>query len=132
MKIFVNGTFDIIHSGHIKLLNYAASLGDHLLVAIDTDRRVAELKGPTRPINNEYERVGLMINIKGVDQVRVFDSDSELEKIIQDYAPDIMVKGSDYKDQPIVGAKYCKQIVFFDRIDEYSTTKKIQDIISRR
>ena len=132
MKIFVNGTFDIIHSGHIKLLNYAASLGDHLLVAIDTDRRVAELKGPTRPINNEYERVGLMINIKGVDQVRVFDSDSELEKIIQDYAPDIMVKGSDYKDQPILGAKYCKQIVFFDRIDEYSTTKKIQDIISRR
>ena len=132
MKIFVNGTFDIIHSGHIKLLNYAASLGDHLLVAIDTDRRVAELKGPTRPINNEYERVGLMINIKGVDQVNVFDSDSELEKIIQDYAPDIMVKGSDYKDQPIVGAKYCKQIVFFDRIDEYSTTKKIQDIISRR
>ena len=132
MKIFVNGTFDIIHSGHIKLLNYAASLGDHLLVAIDTDRRVAELKGPTRPINNEYERVGLMINIKGVDQVRVFDSESELEKIIQDYAPDIMIKGSDYKDQPIVGAKYCKQIVFFDRIDEYSTTKKIQDIISRR
>jgi D-beta-D-heptose 7-phosphate kinase/D-beta-D-heptose 1-phosphate adenosyltransferase len=131
MKIFVNGTFDIIHSGHIKLLNYAASLGDHLLVAIDTDRRVAELKGPTRPINNEYERVGLMINIKGVDQVRVFDSESELEKIIQDYAPDIMVKGSDYKDQPIVGAKYCKQIVFFDRIDEYSTTKKIQDIVSR-
>jgi bifunctional ADP-heptose synthase (sugar kinase/adenylyltransferase) len=72
-----------------------------------------------------------MINIKGVDQVKVFDSESELEKIIQDYAPDIMVKGSDYKDQPIVGAKYCKQIVFFDRIDEYSTTKKIQDIVSR-
>lgn len=131
MKIFVNGTFDIVHSGHIELLNYARSLGDHLVVAIDTDRRVQELKGPSRPINTQLERVLLLNNLKAVDSVCTFDSDAELEKIISDYAPDIMVKGGDYKDRPIVGAKYCKQIVFFDRIDEYSTTKKIQDIVSR-
>jgi D-beta-D-heptose 7-phosphate kinase/D-beta-D-heptose 1-phosphate adenosyltransferase len=129
--VVVNGTFDIVHTGHIKLLNTARSMGDYLLVCIDSDRRVKELKGSARPINTEYERKGLLSNLKAVDQVEVFDSDEELEEILKYYQPDIMLKGSDYRDKPIVGARYCKSIEFFDRIDEYSTTKKIQDIINR-
>lgn len=130
-KIFVNGSFDILHVGHIRLLTHAKSLGSVLLVAIDTDRRIKELKCSTRPINTQLERIEMLTALRSVDQVKTFDSDDELIDIIKTYNPDIMVKGSDYKGQPIVGSDYCKEIVFFDRIDEYSTTKKIQDIIDR-
>ena len=130
-KIFVNGSFDILHVGHIRLLQYARSLGHTLLVAIDTDRRIKELKGDSRPINTQAERVEMLMALASVDEVKTFDSDNDLIDIIRTYEPDIMVKGSDYKDQPIVGSEFCKKIVFYDRIDEYSTTKKIQDIINR-
>ena len=130
-KIFVNGSFDILHVGHIRLLQYARSLGDTLLVAIDTDRRIKELKGDSRPINTQAERVEMLMALASIDEVKTFDSDNDLIDIIRTYEPDIMVKGSDYKDQPIVGSEFCKKIVFYDRIDEYSTTKKIQDIINR-
>ena len=130
-KIFVNGSFDILHVGHVRLLAYAKSLGASLLVAIDTDRRIKELKGSTRPINSQSERIEMLTSFRSVDQVKTFDSDDELINIIKNYEPDIMVKGSDYKGQPIIGSDYCKEIVFFDRIDEYSTTKKIQDIVDR-
>lgn len=130
-RIVVNGTFDIVHTGHIQLLNFAKSLGDILLVCIDTDRRVRELKGSTRPINSQEERKLLLENLKAVDCVSFFDTDSELEDIFRQYQPDIMVKGSDYKGKPYVGQQYCKETVYYDRIEPYSTTKKIQDIIAR-
>ena len=132
MKIFVNGTFDIVHRGHIEMLNYAKSLGDYLLVAVDADSRVRELKGPTRPINNQHDRVFLLENLKAVNEVQTFDSATGLDDIIKLYAPDIMIKGSDYKDQPIIGSEYCKEIQFFNLINGYSTTNKIKDIIDRR
>lgn len=128
MKIFVNGTFDIIHPGHIHLLNYARGLGKYLLVAIDSDRRVKELKGSNRPINDQFERRLLLSNLRSVDEVQFFDSDQGLTAIIKNYQPDIMVKGSDYRDRHIVGSEYCRSIVFFDRIEQYSTTNKIQSI----
>lgn len=127
--IFVNGTFDIIHLGHLALFNYARSLGDFLLVGIDSDQRVKKLKGPSRPINNEFERKTLLENLKAIDKVQIFNSDQELIDIIS--TCDIMVKGSDYIGKPIVGEHVCKQIIFFDRINEYSSTKKIQSIIDR-
>jgi len=127
--VFVNGTFDIIHLGHLALFNYAKSLGDFLLVAIDSDKRVKQLKGNNRPINNEYERKTLLENLKAIDQVQIFDTDQELIDIVSKC--DLMVKGSDYIGKPIIGEHVCKQIVFFDRINEYSTTKKIQSIIDR-
>jgi len=130
-KIFVNGTFDIIHVAHIQMLNTAKDMGDYLIVAIDSDRRVKELKGPSRPINTEYERKTLLLNLKAVDCVEVFDSDQELENIIHRHHPVVMVKGSDYRDKPIVGQSLVPNIEFFERIDEYSTTNKIQDIINR-
>ena len=130
-KIVVNGTFDIVHLGHITLLNTAKEMGDHLLVAIDSDRRVTELKGPGRPINNELERKTLLENLKAVDQVKIFDSKEELIEILKAYDADVMVKGSDYEGKSIIGNTYCKEVVYFNRIDEYSTTNKIQDIINR-
>ena len=129
VKVFVNGTFDIIHVGHLAMLNFAKSLGDYLVVAIDTDERVKKLKGPTRPINNVIERKTLLENLKCVDEVQIFDTDEELIDIISKC--DIMVKGGDYKTKPIIGVDVCKNIVLFDRLDEYSTTEKIQSIINR-
>ena len=128
-KVFVNGTFDILHVGHIALLDYAKSLGDQLVVGIDSDDRVRLLKGSNRPINSQLERGTLLSALKSVDEVFVFDTDDELRSLIQ--ACDIMVKGSDYRDKPIVGQEICKQIVFFERLNGYSTTNKIQDIANR-
>ena len=130
-RVVVNGTFDIVHLGHINLLNTAKEMGDYLLVAIDSDRRVTELKSSGRPINNELERKTLLENLKAVDQVEIFDSKEELIEILKAYNADVMVKGSDYKGKSITGHAYCKRVVYFDRINEYSTTKKIQDIINR-
>lgn len=129
-KIFVNGSFDILHRGHIELLKYAKHLGDFLVVAIDTDDRIQQLKGSSRPINNQWDRKFVLENIRSVDDVCLFGSDAELVALIQEYAPDIMVKGSDYIGKTIIGAEYCKEIKFYDRT-EHSTTKTVQDIINR-
>jgi len=128
-QVIVNGTFDIVHSGHLALLNYARSLGDYLIVAIDSDRRVKELKGADRPVNTQAERQELLSNLRSVNEVRIFNSDQELVNIIADCA--VMVKGSDYRDRPIVGSEVCPSIVFFERIDGFSTTEKIQHIANR-
>ena len=128
-RIVVNGTFDILHSGHLALLNHARSLGDYLVVAIDSDRRVQELKGPSRPINTQTERQELLENLRAVDEVKIFDSDQELVDIVKECA--IMVKGSDYKGKSIVGEDSIAKIVFFERVDGFSTTKKIQHIANR-
>jgi D-beta-D-heptose 7-phosphate kinase/D-beta-D-heptose 1-phosphate adenosyltransferase len=124
-RIFVNGSFDVLHVGHVELLNFAKKLGTHLTVAIDSDERIKKLKGNSRPVNNVFERKTLLENLKAVDSVKVFNTDQELVDIIK--TCDIMVKGSDYKNQPIIGSDYIN-IVFFDRIEEYSTTKKIESI----
>jgi D-beta-D-heptose 7-phosphate kinase/D-beta-D-heptose 1-phosphate adenosyltransferase len=111
------------------LLNYARSLGDYLIVAIDSDRRVKELKGAGRPVNTQAERQELLSNLRSVNEVRIFDSDQELVDIIAECA--IMVKGSDYRGRPIVGQHVIPDIVFFERIHGFSTTEKIQHIANR-
>lgn len=131
MKIFVNGTFDVLHPGHVALLNYARGLGSYLLVAIDSDRRVRELKGNTRPFFDQHQRQYLLENLKSVDQVVTFDSADELEQIIKTYSPDVMVKGSDYLGQSIVGEHLVPQIEFFERINEFSSTQTIQHLTNR-
>ena len=128
-KVFVNGTFDILHRGHLEMLLFARNQGDYLTVAIDSDRRVKELKGNSRPINDMIERATLLTYIRPVDQVVVFDTDKELIKLISEH--DLMVKGSDYRGKPIIGENVCKELIFFELINGYSTTNKIQDIINR-
>jgi len=130
-KVIVNGTFDILHKGHLKMLEYARSLGDQVLVCIDSDSRVKELKGTSRPINNQYDRAFMLASLRYVDMVWTFDSDENLIKQIKLYNPDIMVKGSDWKDKPIVGEEFCGRIEFFERIHGYSTTETIQHITDR-
>jgi len=114
------------------LLNTARSYGDHLIVAIDTDRRVRELKGEDRPINNQNDRRIMLSNLKAVDIVEIFDSKEELITLMQRYKPDVYVKGSDWKhDTESTAHQYCKKVIYYDRIEPYSTTKTIQDIIDR-
>lgn len=128
-KVIVNGTFDILHIGHLKLLEYAKSLGDELTVVIDSDQRVKSKKGPSRPINNQYERKFMLESLKPVDQVVVFDTDEELIALVKD--ADVMVKGSDYKGKSVIGETYCNEVIYYDRIEGYSTTQKIKDIAHR-
>jgi len=128
----VNGTFDVLHPGHIALLNTARSYGDHLVVAIDTDRRVKELKGDKRPINNQNDRRIMLSALKAVDIVELFDSKEELIKLMERYQPDIYVKGSDWKhDTKSTAHQYCKEVIYYDRIEEYSSTRIIESIINR-
>jgi D-beta-D-heptose 7-phosphate kinase/D-beta-D-heptose 1-phosphate adenosyltransferase len=132
MKVMVNGTFDIIHRGHLMMLQHAKSLGDHLLVAIDTDRRVRELKGDTRPINNQDDRRYMLESLKCVNTVYFFDSKEELIEIMKEYQPDVYVKGSDWKhDKGSTAGQYCKQVIYYDRVSDYSTTNIIQRIADR-
>lgn len=128
-KIFVNGTFDIIHRGHIEMLNFARQQGDWLTVGIDGDERVKQLKGPTRPINSVNERWFLLMNLKPVNEVFVFNSDEELTKLISEH--DAMVKGSDYIGKDIVGQEVCNEIIFFNLVKGYSSSETIKRIINR-
>jgi len=131
--VMVNGTFDVLHPGHVALLNTARSYGDHLVVAIDTDRRVKELKGDKRPINNQIFRRIMLSNLKAVDIVEFFDSKEELIELMKRYQPDVYVKGSDWKhDTKSTAHQYCKEVIYYDRIEEYSSTRIIQSIIDRR
>lgn len=122
-KVFVNGTFDVLHYGHFRLLEAAAELGDKLYVAIDTDERIKEKKGEHRPFHNIMERKEMLESIKWVDNVFAFSSDNELITLIRAIDPDVYVIGSDYKNKPIVGSEYIRNIVFIPRIEKFSTTK---------
>ena len=131
VKVFVNGTFDLLHPGHISLLNYAKSLGDYVVVGIDTDDRVREKKGPTRPIYNAEERGIMLVSLSSVDEVNYFDSDESLEALVKSVKPDIMVVGSDWKDKSVIGSYWAAELKFYDRIEQYATSKTIQCIIDR-
>ena len=130
-RVFVNGTFDILHRGHLALLSYARSLGDEVIVAVDTDKRVKELKGPTRPINSCLDRMIMLQSLKTVDKVLSFSSDEELENLVKTTEPDIMVVGSDWKGKSVIGSMYSAELKFFDRLEDYATSKTIQCIIDR-
>jgi len=129
--VFVNGTFDVLHRGHLMLLKYAKSQGTKLIVAIDTDERIKEKKGDSRPINVQSERMFMLQHLDMVDLVLSFGTDKQLEDLIKKINPDVMVVGSDWKGKPVIGSQYAKTLKFFDRIDGYSSTKIIQSIADR-
>ena len=123
MKIWTNGCFDILHRGHIELFRYAKSLGEELIVGIDTDKKVKKDKDKNRPINNLQDRMYMLQSIKYIDKVIPFDSTDELDRTIKWIKPHIMVIGSDWKDKKVIGKKWAEKLVFFDRVGNYSTTK---------
>jgi len=127
--VFSNGCFDILHRGHIEYLSKAASLGDVMLIGLNSDASVKRLKGPNRPVQDEQSRAMVMASLKFVDYVILFEEDTPYELI--DYLkPDILVKGSDYKEDEIVGADIVKKnggkVVTIDLVEGYSTTSIIE------
>jgi len=122
-KVWMNGCFDVLHHAHFKMIEFASTFGDLVVIGIDSDKRVKELKGDDRPFHSEDERKYNLERIKGVSKVVIFDSSQLLEELIKTYEPDVFVIGSDYKDKPIIGEQYAKSIVFFNRMDNFSTTK---------
>ena len=101
--VFSNGCFDILHSGHCKYLSEAKKLGDILIVGLNTDKSVKNLKGNSRPINNQNDRAYVLSSLKSVDYVVFFDEETPLN-LIKKILPDVLVKGDDYRIEDIVGA----------------------------
>jgi D-beta-D-heptose 7-phosphate kinase/D-beta-D-heptose 1-phosphate adenosyltransferase len=130
-KVWVNGTFDIVHLGHIQMLKKASELGDFLIVGVDGDKRVSELKGDQRPINKLISRIALLESIRYVDRVLSFDSDDELEKLIKTIRPAIMVIGEEYKGKRIIGSEYVGEIVYFPKMEGFSSTHIINKLYDK-
>lgn len=127
--VFTNGCFDILHLGHIDYLEKARQLGDKLVVGLNTDASVRQLKGESRPINNEYARSRMLAALEFVDAVTFFGTTTPLE-LIQLLLPNILVKGSDYTVENIVGADVViangGQVKTIDLVAGYSTTGLVQ------
>jgi rfaE bifunctional protein nucleotidyltransferase chain/domain len=137
MNIWVNGCFDILHIGHINLLEFAKHLRDpkskylrlnRLIVGIDSDKRVKELKGSDRPINNENDRKRMIESLKVVDEVVTYDTDDQMCDFISLYKIDYMVIGDDYKNKRVVGRENSKNDVIFYPKDSTSSTNIIEKI----
>lgn len=122
--VFTNGCFDILHRGHVEYLQKAKTLGDYLIVGINTNRSVRALKGMTRPINDENDRAFLIASLRCVDRVVLFDDDTPYE-LIKTVAPDILVKGGDYREDEVVGREFAKETVILPFVKGYSTTGMI-------
>jgi D-beta-D-heptose 7-phosphate kinase/D-beta-D-heptose 1-phosphate adenosyltransferase len=97
-------------------------LGDYLVVGIDTDKRVKELKGPERPINSLDDRATVLESIETIDEVVCFGSDEELREMVKKYAPRYLVVGSDYRDKEVIGSEWAEEVAFFSRVEGYSST----------
>ncbi len=126
--VWTNGCFDLLHEGHVRLLNFAKSSGDYLVVGVNSDRMIREMKGLDRPIYSENQRVFLLQNIRAVDEVVLFDSQQMLDTIIKDISPRSIIVGSDYKDKEVIGSNYCDNVLFFDRISNISTSRTLDRI----
>lgn len=122
MRVWVNGTFDVLHIGHIRLLKFASNYGE-VRVGIDTDERVKELKGKDRPFNSLEDRKEFLSSIQYVNSVVSFGSKKELIEKIKEYDPEILVIGDDYKSKEIIGAEFVPKVVFFSKVESKSTSK---------
>jgi len=127
--IFTNGCFDILHAGHVKLLEYCKSLGK-VVVGLNSDESIKRLKGKNRPVNNEKDRKFLLESLRFVDYVAIFSEDTPIN-LINDIKPNIIVKGGDYSINEVVGHEIA-EVKIFDFINGYSSTKTIADISNRR
>jgi rfaE bifunctional protein nucleotidyltransferase chain/domain len=129
--VFTNGCFDILHLGHVDYLEKARQTGTKMIVGVNSDASVRELKGPERPVNTEYARARLIASLQFVDLVIVFNEETPLE-LINQLLPDILVKGDDYTIDTIVGAKEViaagGHVKTIPLVPSYSTTGIIQKL----
>jgi|LakMenE18May11ns_1017448.scaffolds.fasta_scaffold9958430_8 D-beta-D-heptose 7-phosphate kinase/D-beta-D-heptose 1-phosphate adenosyltransferase len=125
--VFTNGCFDILHSAHIELLKFAKNQGDILIVGLNSDDSIKRLKGETRPINNIDERAKILSLFDFIDYIIVFSDDTPLN-IITMLTPDVLIKGSDYNKENIIGKEFVKQIILFDFVQNKSSTRVINKI----
>ena len=129
--VFTNGCFDILHPGHVDLLEKAKNLGDKLVIGLNTDQSVSRIKGDLRPINDENFRSQMMASLECVDLITLFDEDTPIS-LINKIQPDILVKGSDYEIEEIVGSKevisYGGKVKTISLLPGYSTTSLIDKI----
>lgn len=127
--VFTNGCFDLLHVGHVRYLKEARSLGDFLIVGLNSDTSVKRLKGPERPIQNENDRAEILSSLACVDAVVIFTEDTP-ENLIKVVKPDILVKGGDWKIDQIVGAPFVQsyggQVFSLQFIEGKSTTRLIE------
>jgi D-beta-D-heptose 7-phosphate kinase/D-beta-D-heptose 1-phosphate adenosyltransferase len=132
--VFTNGCFDLIHRGHIEYLVRAKALGDYLLVGVNTDASVRRIKGAKRPIVCEDDRAYIIANLAPVDFVCLFDEDTPL-RLIKEIVPDILVKGSDWPLEEIVGKEVVEaaggRVATIGYIPDNSTTGLVETIIRR-
>ena len=127
--VFTNGCFDIIHRGHIELLKYCKTLGDEVIVGLNSDDSVRRLKGETRPINLANDRKAVLEAMSCVDKVVVFEEDTPYN-LIKNIKPDVIVKGGDYNKENVVGGDFC-EVIIFKYLNGYSTTKTIKSLSNR-
>lgn len=129
--VFTNGCFDILHLGHVDYLEKARQTGSKMIVGVNADASVRQLKGPTRPVNNEYARARILAALAFVDMVIIFDEETPLN-LINALLPDILVKGDDYSVDTIVGAKEViangGKVTTIPLVPTYSTTNIIQKL----
>jgi D-beta-D-heptose 7-phosphate kinase/D-beta-D-heptose 1-phosphate adenosyltransferase len=129
--VFTNGCFDIIHSAHLKLLNFSKQQGDVLVVGLNSDDSIKRIKGETRPINDINERSELLLNLNNiVDYVVIFNEDTPYN-ILKYIQPNVIVKGGDYKKEDIIGGEFANEILLFDYINGKSTSLVIHKINSQ-
>lgn len=125
--VFTNGCFDILHRGHVQYLEEAKTLGDLLVVGLNSDSSIRALKGRDRPINNQEDRAYLLASLECVDYVIVFDELTPYE-LIKNISPRFLVKAEDYKDKEVVGSEFAQEVRFLKFVDGKSTTAIIQRI----
>ena len=129
--VFTNGVFDLLHPGHVDILTAARSHGDAMIVGVNTDASVKRLKGPTRPVRSEAERVYVLAALEAVDCVVLFDDDTPLE-LVRAVRPDVIVKGGDYSEETIVGATEVRswggEVVVIPLTPGQSTTSIIEKL----
>ena len=126
--VWCNGTFDILHPGHIQLFKVARSLGKKVIVATDTDEKIKADKGDHRPVNDLCYRVAMLEAIKYIDVVHTFGSRQELEDLIELYAPDILLLGDDWRDGDVVGWEHAGEVRHLPRVGGYASSKTIERI----
>ena len=129
--VFTNGCFDILHAGHVSVLEFARAKGDVLVVGLNSDDSVRRLKGPTRPVNTQADRALVLAALESVSYVCVFNEDTPY-RLIKAVRPDVLVKGGDYKPSEIVGREFAGKVVRFALLKGRSTTGIIKKVSQPR